>query len=433
MILVCAWLSVMYLFFYDGKPLMLPSSQPLNREFRKPPTECTFPNTDPFDPALDSVVRSFPPLDCSNQTANIVYLENYVIKVNVSKLHLVLTSGQNFSHCWYKEIFRQKGWDTQVNFSSPSEKFTQSISIPLLNEHIVTECFDTNSTVISRSYFSLIRKKPEVEENLRQKYWEHVKTNSPLETLSFLLIGIDGMSKQNFERAMPKTRNFLIDRMGGIELYKYNKLAFETFQNVLPLLTGHTPEEFYRDWKYNRTGYVDQINEAFLWSETRKLGYRTAMMLDCSSLTAFHYQKVSLTAFHYQKVSLTAFHYQKVSLTAFHYQKVSLTAFHYQKVSLTAFHYQKVSLTAFHYQKVSLTAFHYQKVSLTAFHYQKVSLAAFHYQKVSLTAFHYQKVSLTAFHYQKVSLTAFHYQKVSLTAFHYQKVRWACEYESLRH
>ncbi|RUS70180.1 hypothetical protein EGW08_022053 [Elysia chlorotica] len=286
----------MYLFFYNGEPITILKKEPFPMQVdrgspKPPPKECTFPNTNPFDPALDAVVRIFPPIDCSNQTANIVYLDNFALAVNQSKLHLVLAPGQNFSHCWYKEIVRQQGSDTRFNFSWTSENFTQSVSLPLWNENIVTECFDTNYTVISRSYFSLIRKKPKVEKYLNQKYWEHKRKNNPSDTLSFLLIGIDGMSKQNFERAMPKTRNFLIEKMGGIELYKYNKLAFETFPNVLALLTGHTPEEFYRDWKYNRTGYVDQINEHFLWSKARGLGYRTAMMLDAQSLTAFHYQK----------------------------------------------------------------------------------------------------------------------------------------------
>ncbi|GFR58564.1 hypothetical protein ElyMa_005363900 [Elysia marginata] len=290
---VCAWLTVMYIFFYNEETLVkkAPHAWLINHVFRKPPPECLFPRTDPFDPSLDDVVRTFPPLDCSNQTANIVYLEKYVLYVNYTKLPLVLSAGQIFSHCWYKEIIRQKDWDTRFNFSWTSENFTKSIALPAWNEHIVSECFDANKTVLSRSYFHLIRKKPDIEKEQHHKYLDHVRVNSPLETLSFFIIGIDGMSKQNFERAMPKTRNFLIDKMGAIELYKYNKLAFETFPNVLALLTGHTPEEFYRDWKYNRTGYVDQINDAFLWTEARKLGYRTAMMLDAQSITAFHYQK----------------------------------------------------------------------------------------------------------------------------------------------
>ncbi|GFO32785.1 hypothetical protein PoB_005929000 [Plakobranchus ocellatus] len=43
--------------------------------------------------------------------------------------------------------------------------------------------------------------------------------------MSILMIGIDGMSKQHFERAMPETRNFLLEKKGAIELYKYNNFA----------------------------------------------------------------------------------------------------------------------------------------------------------------------------------------------------------------
>ncbi|GFO23911.1 hypothetical protein PoB_005041600 [Plakobranchus ocellatus] len=185
------------------------------------PYECIFPATDPFDPQLKSVLKVYPPLDCSKHTANIVYLENFVAKP----------------------------WQ----------------------ENIMTECFDTRKRAISRSYFPLIRIKNETERFLKKNYQNYVTHISPLETLSILVLGIDGMSRQHFERAMPKTRNFLLEKMGAIELCKYNKLAFETFPNVLALLTGHTPEEFYKDWHYNQTEFVDQINEAFIWTDARKL------------------------------------------------------------------------------------------------------------------------------------------------------------------
>ncbi|RUS82286.1 hypothetical protein EGW08_009964, partial [Elysia chlorotica] len=196
-----------------------------------------------------------------------------------------------FSHCRYKEITRKEGIDTFFVYTWFSDNFTDSAPLPLWHDNVVSECFDTNGAVISRSYFPLIRKKPEIEERLHKKYQTHVEKNSPTETLSILMIGVDGMSKQNFERALPKTRKFLLEAMGAIELYKYNKLAFETFPNVLALLTGHTPEEFYKNWRYNRTGFVDQINDAFLWTDARNIGYRTGMMLDCYDITAFHYQK----------------------------------------------------------------------------------------------------------------------------------------------
>ncbi|GFO28758.1 hypothetical protein PoB_005526300 [Plakobranchus ocellatus] len=255
------------------------------------PYECIFPATDPFDPQLKSALKVYPPLDCSKHTANIVYLENFVAKVNHSKLSLVLSDGYNFSHCRCKEIKRKNGSDKDVKYTWTSETFTDSLALEPWQENIMTECFDTKKRAISRSYFPLIRVKNETERFLKKNYKKYATHNSPLETLSILVLGIDGMSKQHFERSMPKTRNFLLEKMGAIEMYKYNKLAFETFTNVLALLTGHTPEEFYKDWHYNQTEFVDQINEAFIWTDARKIGYRTGMMLDTYNLTAFHYQK----------------------------------------------------------------------------------------------------------------------------------------------
>ena len=262
------------------------------QQVQKNPKECTFPNTDPFDPGVKKIVKTYPSLDCSTNTANVVFLENDIFRVNRSKLSLVLSPGQNFSHCWCKEVGMLNGSDKGFEFRNTTEQFKESMSLKPWQENVVAECFDSSKTVISRSYFPLIRKRVETELRQSKNYRKYIATNSPLETLSIFMIGIDGMSKQNFERAMPRTRNFLLDKMGAIELYKYNKLAFETFPNVLALLTGHTPEEFYRDWHYNRTEFVDQINEAFLWSEARKIGYRTGMILDCYDITAFHYQKV---------------------------------------------------------------------------------------------------------------------------------------------
>ncbi|GFO32822.1 hypothetical protein PoB_005932700 [Plakobranchus ocellatus] len=311
----------MYVFFYKDRFVqrLKPSQQsdqspPLVD--RSPPKECSFPSTDPFDPALDNVIKKYPPLDCSNHTANIVYLDNnYVLRVNHSKLHLVLGDDQVFSHCLYKEIARQKGSDKKIDFVWTSESFNVSLQLPEWHESIVTECFDGNETAVSRTYFSLIRKRAEIERVLSKKYQSHIEKNAPLETMSVLMIGIDGMSKQHFERAMPKTRNFLLEKLGAIELYKYNKLAFETFPNVLALLTGHTPEEFYKGWLYNRTGYVDQINEAFLWSEARRIGYRTGLIMDCHSITAFHYQKLGFNVppvHYYQRATVLASTFDKL-------------------------------------------------------------------------------------------------------------------------
>ncbi|GFN75047.1 hypothetical protein PoB_000155300 [Plakobranchus ocellatus] len=250
--------------------------------------ECVFPSTDPFDPALKKFVKTYPPFNCSKNTPHIVYVEKFVIKVNRTKLKRVLQPGAKFKHCRYKEILRLKGSDKRIYYGEPSTVFTQKMVIKPRHENIVVECYISDDTVFSRSYFALIRVNPEKERALKKQYKKHLLKNSPLETLSIFMIGMDGMSKQNFERTMPKTRNFLLDELGAIELHKYNKLGYSTLPNVVALLTGNSMGELNSNLKFKK-GFFDPVNRMFLWSEAKKLGYRTGMILDNKEITSFHY------------------------------------------------------------------------------------------------------------------------------------------------
>ncbi|GFO32784.1 hypothetical protein PoB_005928900 [Plakobranchus ocellatus] len=164
------------------------------------PYECIFPATDPFDPQLKSVLKVYPPLDCSKHTANIVYLENFVAKVNHSKLSLVLSDGYNFSHCRCKEIKRKDGSDKAFEYTWTSETFTESFGFQHWQENIMTECFDTRKRAISRSYFPLIRIKNETERFLKKNHQNYVTHNSPLETLSILVLGFKESPVDYYQR-----------------------------------------------------------------------------------------------------------------------------------------------------------------------------------------------------------------------------------------
>ncbi|GFR66648.1 hypothetical protein ElyMa_001975300 [Elysia marginata] len=136
-----------------------------------------------------------------------------------------------------------------------------------------------------------MRLDPEQERIHSDSYKVHIDKNAPVETLSILMIGVDGFAKQHFARAMPKTRDFLIKELGALEMHKHSKLGYSTSPNVIPLLTGRTNQELTNDtkWKFNQRGWMDQINEAFVWSDARRLGYRTGLMFDQVYITAFHY------------------------------------------------------------------------------------------------------------------------------------------------
>ena len=255
---------------------------------------CAFPQIDPFDPSIEKYLKRKPPLNCSSNVPNVVYLHEEEIKIDSVKLKAAMkltNSSGKLGFCQYKVLQRKAKSDHSVKIDFTSPSFQKSIKLKKSDEDIKVECFDTKNKTISRSYFTVLRLDPEKEQVHSDSYKVHIDKNSPAETLSILMIGIDGFAKQHFARAMPKTRDFLMKELGALEMNKHSKLGYSTSPNVVPLLSGRTNEELTNDtkWRFKTRGWMDQINEAFVWSDARRLGYRTGLIFDQVYITAFHY------------------------------------------------------------------------------------------------------------------------------------------------
>ncbi|XP_059147195.1 uncharacterized protein LOC131934942 [Physella acuta] len=256
-------------------------------------TSCDFPVVDPFDKVLQNITKKFPPIDCSSQTPHLVYAQDDTIFINHTKVRDLFFTRSTFRRCRYEARVRdvdKSDSKTKLIYTSPY--FTHSIKVT--HDYVVVVCYTKYSRVISRSYLTFIRKKPNLESELKAKYEAHVELHAPKETLSVMMVGIDAMSKNNFQRAMPKTRNFLLETMKAVELYKHNKFGQNTFPNVVGLLTGSNEESLVK-LNYSWDMPMDNVNHAFLWSAYGNAGYRTGMFLDMTQITAFHYQKKGWT------------------------------------------------------------------------------------------------------------------------------------------
>nr|KAI8753855.1 CAunnamed protein product [Biomphalaria glabrata] len=247
---------------------------------------CTFPQLDPFDSKIRHLLKAAKPIDCSAHWPNLVYADGDYLYVNMSKVKL----SHKFKHCRYVSRARHGGncSDRKTKTLYTSDYFTTYIKVNETDTYVFVECLSTSRSVISRSYITLIRKRHALEEELYQNLASHRKTASPKKTLSVIMLGLDGMSKQNFQRTMPKTREFLERDLQAVELRKFNKIGLNTFPNFAGLLAGRHEEEL----KYSYNEYLDKINDKFIWSPYRKAGYRTFLMLDSLAVSAFHYLKL---------------------------------------------------------------------------------------------------------------------------------------------
>lgn len=148
------------------------------------------------------------------------------------------------------------------------------------DEFVKVEC--TDGEPIYTEFFSFPRnpygpKEPEFNNALNQT-----------DKLSVLLVGFDGMSRLNFLRQMPRTLEF-IESHGAISLLGYNKVGYNTFPNVLPVLNGHSEGQLKKTCWRDKNAVFD--NCSFIWDSFKKQGYVTAYGEDTPFMGTFWYLK----------------------------------------------------------------------------------------------------------------------------------------------
>ncbi|CAG2166375.1 unnamed protein product [Oppiella nova] len=93
---------------------------------------------------------------------------------------------------------------------------------------------------------------------------------------NILFVGLDSISRLNFDRHFPKTIQFL-DRHDFYTMYGYNKVADNTYPNLTPLLTGY---------------YIDDLwNETMSKKDYHNRGYNTLLVEDWPQVAAFNFLK----------------------------------------------------------------------------------------------------------------------------------------------
>lgn len=111
--------------------------------------------------------------------------------------------------------------------------------------------------------------------------------------LSVLFVGIDSISRLNIIRVLPKTYHFLKENK-WIELLGYNKVADNTFPNLMAIFTGMNETQAYKICKPKEVGYLDKCN--FLWYTFGNYNYVTAYAEDEGAINTFNYNKKGFVA-----------------------------------------------------------------------------------------------------------------------------------------
>ncbi|UYV61499.1 hypothetical protein LAZ67_1005070 [Cordylochernes scorpioides] len=255
---------------------------------------CSLPNIDPFHVSFKRhYVRLPGEFDCRGKPSflNRSGPDTVVLLQDVLRLHYNMSPEQLY--CTYQPILH-----------SPQDKFKLGdtkllrFSTPIEDEFLNISCFANKS---ERRFWGdiipLVPKRLQLDRNLRGQ-----QDNVSRDTPSVLLIGLDSISRLNFQRNLPETYKFLVEDLNPTILYGYHVVGENSYPNLAALLTG-TP---YTNFPKNT--FFDQAD--LVWKYYAAKGFRTLYledMTDHGTFNSLHLGFKSPPVHHYFRPAAYAF------------------------------------------------------------------------------------------------------------------------------
>ncbi|CAF4743554.1 unnamed protein product, partial [Rotaria sp. Silwood1] len=152
-------------------------------------------------------------------------------------------------------------------------KLLYNVNILLLSDYFTVQCEDkTKNKVYPNLPYASIHYSPNIRKRL-----ENIKITE--DDFNVLILGLDSVSRLQFERMLPQTFDYVTKELDGIVLKGYNILGDGTPQQLIPMLTGfketELPSTLYRD---PNGSFVDIY--PFIWNKYHQQGYVTGYAED---------------------------------------------------------------------------------------------------------------------------------------------------------
>ena len=261
---------------------------PKEKEYLIDTPTCRIPYYDPYDASIVDALRQLKTLRCPPRE-----ILTYVIKdelfINWTATFLSPYKGA-IHYCSYVEIFRPKNKKTHHNFvSTNGKRYPFYNSIKVQHDFILVSCFDKNNTkVYDNVHFFISRKN--ISNEKMNNFRNYISRGNITESLNVIVLGLDTMSRLAFTRHMKKTRHYLLNTLEAVEMTGYNKVADNTFPNIVPMTTGKHASEL----MWNKYKAFD--NFAFIWKQFSHSGYTTLYSEDSPELGTFDLFKQGFAA-----------------------------------------------------------------------------------------------------------------------------------------
>ncbi|XP_013201169.2 uncharacterized protein LOC106143586 [Amyelois transitella] len=248
---------------------------------------CTIPRLDPYHKSIKDFIKRPPEVICPRSKNYLLSNNDTHIWIEMDNMqHYDISNESNFS-CCYRSFYRPlaitdvtaKNADDRVRYN-PCVYFFSYIEV--MHEFVRVTCGNGVKTVYDQFFLFAPLKKIS-----SQKDYLNIDTPRKINnTLNVIVMGIDAISRLNFQRTMPRTFEYL-RKKGAIELLGYNKVGDNTFPNLAPMLLGLRETELKKTCWPNLKSRFD--NCPFIWEWYKEAGYLTALGEDSGQLGTFNY------------------------------------------------------------------------------------------------------------------------------------------------
>ena len=270
--------------------------------------KCQHPTLNPFDPSVMQFYSKHPPVNCSAATPDWVYVTNgtFHISPQATLRHGRVT-------CEYSAILRDG--DFAVRYGPPVKPMQDGQ--PIQTDFFKVSCVSEDGAQYSNIH-SAVAWNPAVHARLRSYAANRSETGAESRAqqseqtrpapphappsalprappsaeglpLSVFMFGFDSLSRMAWQRYLPRTRRYLLQELGGLELQGYNIVGDGTPSALLPILTGKMEEEL-PEARRGFAGAKPVDNHPWIWKEFSRRGYVTAWAEDGQNVGTMQYR-----------------------------------------------------------------------------------------------------------------------------------------------
>ena len=248
---------------------------------------CRIMELDPFDPVIRKFLKKprrlkcdfVPPLAAVNKS--LLYIDNGVLKSQYG--------WQMLHYCTYEAICRPAGKsDDAFSFKEPVT-FRNNVTLRDDDDLLRVKCYNRLHYNFYTDYITAVVRRNRIVEACEKRQREfRRKHRQQNEGFNVVMLGVDSVSRSNSIRQLSKTRDYLFNQLGAVELKGYHKVGENTFPNVVAILSGDSESEL-----LNGTSVTSVTFERydFLWKQFSRAGFQTLYAEDMPALCAFNYLK----------------------------------------------------------------------------------------------------------------------------------------------